>query len=61
MTLEGEELLELHRSVSVASGMSHPELNQTALRYSSQFLTKQKQIYILNAQFVLSVATIRLK
>ena len=42
MTLEGERLLELHSSVSVASGMSHHELNQTAVSYSNQFLTKEK-------------------
>ena len=46
MTLEGARLLELHSSVYVASGMSHHELNQTAVSYSSQFLTKQKQIQV---------------
>ena len=30
MTLEGARLLELHSSVSVASGMSHHEYNQPA-------------------------------
>ena len=34
MTLEGVRLLELHSSVSVASGMSHQEY-QTAVSYSS--------------------------
>ena len=46
MTLAGARLLKLHSSVSVASGMSHHELNQTAVSYSSQFLTKQKQIQV---------------
>ena len=41
MTLEGERLLELHNSVSVASGMSHREYNQTAVSYCSQFLIHQ--------------------
>ena len=35
MTLEGKRLLELHSSVSVASRMSHQELNKTAVSYSS--------------------------
>ena len=42
MTMEGTRLLELHSSGSVASGMSHHELNQTAVIYSSHFLTKTK-------------------
>ena len=41
-TLEGATLLELHSSVSVASGMSHHEWNQAAMRYSSQLLIKTK-------------------
>ena len=36
----GARLHELHSFVSVAIGMSHHELNQTAVSYSSQFLTK---------------------
>ena len=44
MTLEGSRLLDLHSSVSVASGMSRHEQNQTAVSYRSRFLTKQKQI-----------------
>ena len=40
MSLEGARLLELDSSVSVASGMSHHEYNQTAVSHSSQFLTK---------------------
>ena len=47
MTLEGERLLELHSSVSVASGISHPELNQTAVSYCSKFLTEQRPIQVL--------------
>ena len=39
MTLEGARLIALHISVSVASWMSHHELNQTAVSYSIQFLT----------------------
>ena len=50
MTLEGARLLELHRSVSVASGMSHHVQSQTAVRYNSQFLTKQKQIQVWQLQ-----------
>ena len=46
MTLEGARLLQMHSSVSVASGMSDQELCQTALSYNSQFLTKQKQIQV---------------
>ena len=46
MTLEGARLLKLHCSVSVASGMSQHESNQTAVSYSSQFLTKQKQMQV---------------
>ena len=46
MTLEGARIPELHSSVSVVSEMSHHEKNQTAVNYSSQFLTKQKQIQI---------------
>ena len=42
MTLEGTRLLELHSSASVASEMSHHGHNQTAVSYSSQFLTKTK-------------------
>ena len=52
MTLEGARLLELHCSVSVASGMSHHEKNQTAVTYSSQFLTKQKQIELWQLQYL---------
>ena len=52
MTLEGARLLELHRSVSVACGMSHHEQNQTAVSYSSQFLTKQKQIQVWQLQYL---------
>ena len=44
MTLEGARLLELHSSLSVASGMSHHEHSKTAVSYSSKFLTKQEQI-----------------
>ena len=44
--LEGERILELHRSVSVASGLSHHKYKQTAVRYSSKFLTKQKLIQV---------------
>ena len=51
MTLEGATLLELHSSVSVASGMSHHEYNQTAVSYSSQFLTNQKLIQVWQLQF----------
>ena len=43
MSLEGARLLELNGSVSVASGMPHYEHNQTAVSYSSQFLTKQSR------------------
>ena len=42
MTVEGARLLELHSSVSVASGMSHHVWNQTAVSYSSQFITLTK-------------------
>ena len=52
MSLEGARLLELHSSVSVASGMSHHELSQTAVCYSSQFLTKQKQIQVWKLQYL---------
>ena len=52
MTLEGARLLELHSSVSVTSGMSRREQNQTAMRYSSQFLTKQKQIQVWQLQYL---------
>ena len=52
MTLEGARLLELHSSVSDASGMSHHEYNQTAVSYSSQFLTKQKQIQVWQWQYL---------
>ena len=37
MTLEEARLLMLHSFVSFASGMSHHELNQTAVSYSNQF------------------------
>ena len=53
MKLEGARLLELHSAVSVASGMSHHEQNRTAVSYSSQFLTKQKQIQVLYTVAVL--------
>ena len=46
MTLEGARLLELHSSVSVASEMSHLEYNKTAVSYSNQLLTKQKQMQV---------------
>ena len=36
--------------VSVASGMSHHELTQTAVSYNSHFLTKQKQIQVWQLQ-----------
>ena len=52
MNLEGTRLLELHSSVSVARGMSHHELNQTAVSYSSQFLTKQKRIQVSQLQYL---------
>ena len=55
MTLEGAELLELHSSVSVASGMSHHEYNQTAVSYCSQFVTKQKQIQVWKLQYLLGI------
>ena len=35
-------LLELHSTVSVARGMPHHELNQTAAIYSSQFKKKSR-------------------
>ena len=43
MTMAGARLLELHSSVSVASGMSHHEKNLTAVSYCSQFLTKKSR------------------
>ena len=43
---------EVHSSVSVASGMSHDEYNQTADSYSSQFLTKQNQIQVWQLQYL---------
>ena len=46
MTMEGARLLKLYSSASVASWMSHHENNQTAVSYSSQFTTKQKQIQV---------------
>ena len=52
MTLEVARLHELHSSVSVASGMSHHEQNQTAVSYSIQFLTKQKQIQVWQLQYL---------
>ena len=52
MTLQGARLFELHKSVSVASGMSHHELNQTAMSYSRQFLTKQKQKQAWQLQYL---------
>ena len=52
MTLEGARLLELHSSVSVESGMSHHELNQTAVSYSSQFSAMQKQIQVWQLQYL---------
>ena len=52
MTLEGARLLEVHSSASVASWMSHHEYNQTAVNYSSQFLTKQKQIQVWQLQYL---------
>ena len=39
-------LFELHRTVFVASGVSHNEKNQTAMSYCSQFRTKKKQIQV---------------
>ena len=58
MTLEGAKLLELHSSVSVASGMSHHEYNQTAVSYSSKFLTKQKQIQVWQLQYLIVIIII---
>ena len=55
MMLEGARLLELHSSVSVASGMSHHEKNQTSVSYSSQFLTKQKQIQVWQLQYLSAI------
>ena len=52
MNFEGARLLELHRYVSDASGMSHHEYNQTAVGYSSQFLTKQKQMQVWKLQYL---------
>ena len=52
MTLEGARLLELHSSVSVASGMSHHEYNQIAVSYSSQFLTKKADTSVAVAVLV---------
>ena len=52
MTLEGVTLLEMHSSVSVASWMSHDEKKQAAVSYSSQFLTKQKQIQVWQLQYL---------
>ena len=52
MTFEGTRLLKLHSSVSVASGMSHHELNQTAVSYSSKFLTKKADTSVAVAVFV---------
>ena len=44
MILECVRLIELHSSINHASGMSHHEYNKTTVNYSSQSLTKQKQI-----------------
>ena len=55
MTLESARLLELHSSVSVASGISQHELNQTAVSYSSQFLTKRKQIQVWQLHYLIII------
>ena len=52
MTLEGTRLFEPHSSVSVASGMSHHEWNQTAVSDSSQFLTKHMHIQVWQLQYL---------
>ena len=51
MTLEGARLLELHRSVSVESGMSHHDENQTTVSHGCQFMTKQEQVQVYAGVF----------
>ena len=52
MTLEDARMLELHNSVSVASGISHHELIQTAVSYSNEFLKKENHIQVWQWQYL---------
>ena len=52
MSFECIRLLELHSFVSVASWMSHHQLSQTAVSYSSQFLAKKADPSVAVAVFV---------